>query len=165
MSQAIVRPALEGDAAAIVAIYNHYIRDTVITFEEVELSVTEMAARMREVSAAGFPFLVVEDAGHVLGYAYASKWKLRSAYRYSVETTVYVKHGQGGQGHGRSLYGALLPQLKERGIHAAVGGIALPNAGSVALHEKMGFAKVAHFREIGFKLGQWIDVGYWQCVL
>lgn len=96
----------------------------------------------------------------MIGYAYASKWKGRCAYRYSVEVSVYLHAEQSGQGMGTALYSALFKQLSELGYHVAIGGIALPNAASVALHEKFGMKKVAHFKEIGFKFGQWVDVGY-----
>ena len=101
----------------------------------------------------------------VVGYAYAGRWHDRSAYRYSVETTIYLDADHLGKSIGSGLYAALLQQLKERGMHVAIGGIALPNPGSVALHEKLGFRKVAHYGEVGFKFNRWIDVGYWQHAL
>jgi L-amino acid N-acyltransferase YncA len=101
----------------------------------------------------------------VVGYTYASKWKVRSAYRYSVETTIYLEQGREGQGLGTRLYSELLRILREQGIHAAMGGAALPNEASVALHEKLGFERVATFRQVGFKFQQWVDVAYWQILL
>lgn len=162
---AIVRPVSTADAEAITRIYNHYIRDTVITFEEEEIAATVMASRIDEVLGAGLPWLVVEQDGEIAGYAYAGKWKGRCAYRYSVESTVYLDHQRTAQGLGRLLYRELLSLLRGQSIHAVMGGIALPNEASVALHERLGFAKVAHFREVGFKFGRWIDVGYWQALL
>jgi L-amino acid N-acyltransferase YncA len=103
--------------------------------------------------------------GKVVGYAYASKWKSRSAYRYAVESTVYLDPRFTGQGIGRHLYGSLIAELRQRSLHAVIGGIALPNPASIALHERMGFVKVAHFKEIGWKFNQWIDVGYWELIL
>jgi phosphinothricin acetyltransferase len=161
----LIRPATENDAAAIAAIYNHYIQNSTITFEETVLATPEMAARMAEVAAHGLPWLVLEHDGTVQGYAYASKWKARSAYRFSVEATVYLAPGAVGAGRGAQLYRVLLAQLKEAGFHAVIGGIALPNPASIALHQKFGMRKVAHFNEVGFKFGQWLDVGYWQVVL
>jgi phosphinothricin acetyltransferase len=121
-----------------------------------------MAQRIRDVSAV-LPWLVHEDAaGRVTGYAYATKWRVRSAYRFSAETSVYVAPGQGGQGIGSALYTALLAALRQRGVHMAIGGIAQPNPASVALHERLGFVKVAHFSEVGRKFDRWIDVGYWE---
>jgi L-amino acid N-acyltransferase YncA len=162
---AMIRQAVAADAEAIARIYNHYIFETIITFEEQPVSSSEMAERIVEVTTAAFPWLVVEQDGMVVGYAYAARWKARSAYRYSVETTVYVAPGSQGQGRGTDLYQVLLKQLKDLGLHVAIGGIALPNAASVALHEKLGFRKVARFTEVGFKFGTWIDVGYWQVTL
>jgi phosphinothricin acetyltransferase len=101
----------------------------------------------------------------VVGYAYAGPWRSRAAYRDAVESTVYVESGLAGSGIGSKLYDALIPELRRRSFHCAMGGIALPNAASVALHEKKGFIKVAHFREVGWKFQRRIDVGYWELVL
>jgi len=161
----VIRPARVGDAAAIAFIYNHYVRETVVTFEEEPVSEADMAERIAEVAAASLPWLVAEQAGSVVGYARATKWRPRSAYRYSVETTVYLAPAHLGNGIGTQLYRQLLEQLKQRGLHLAIGGVALPNAASVALHEKLGFRKVAHFGEVGFKFGRWIDVAYWELPL
>ncbi len=106
-----------------------------------------------------------DDGGAVVGWAYATAWKARSAYRFSVETTVYVAASHQGRGIGAALYGALLGDLRGRELHSAVGGIALPNPASVALHEKLGFKKIAHFAEVGRKFDRWVDVGYWQLIL
>src|SRR4029450_10891594 len=111
------------------------------------------------------PCLVAESGAGVVGYAYATKWKARSAYRFSVETTVYLAAGLGRRGLGSRLYEELFRVLKEKGVHAAIGGIALPNDASVALHEKFGMRKVAHFEQVGFKFGKWVDVAYWERIL
>ena len=161
----IVRSASPADAEAIARIYNYYVENTVITFEEEPVSGPAMAARVADVQASSLPWLVAEVDGAVVGYAYASKWKVRSAYRHSVETTIYLEHGHEGRGIGTTLYAALLPILKARGIHAVIGGAALPNEASVALHEKLGFERVATFRQVGFKHNRWIDVAYWELVL
>lgn len=158
----MIRAATMDDANTIARIYNHYILNSVITFEEEAVSPTEMAGRIGKVQAASLPYIVDERDGDVIGYAYAGRWHERSAYRYSVETTIYLDADHLGKRIGGALYAALLSQLKERGLHVAIGGIALPNAGSVALHEKLGFRKVAHYAEVGFKFDRWIDVGYWQ---
>ena len=165
VSDVAIRPAAIADAAAVAAIYNPYIRDTVITFEEVEVSTEEIASRMRTVAAASLPWLVLEAADAVVGYAYASKWHARSAYRHTAESTIYLAQPACGRGHGRRLYTALLDQLRRLPIHVVVGGIALPNPASVALHEKLGFNKVAHYLEVGRKFDRWIDVGTWQLSL
>ena len=161
----MVRPAQAADAAAIAAIYNFYVANTVVTFEEDPVSADEMRRRMDDVFASSLPWLAAEIDGRVVGYAYATKWKARSAYRYSVETTVYIENGLAKQGVGTELYVELFRLLKERGMHAVIGGIALPNDASVALHEKFGMRQVAHFPQVGFKFGQWVDVGYWQLTL
>jgi L-amino acid N-acyltransferase YncA len=120
---------------------------------------------MHAVAQANLPWLVLASEREVVGYAYATKWRERSAYRFSAESTVYLRPDCGGRGHGTRLYDALLTALASRGVHAVMGGIVLPNAASVALHEKVGMRQVAHFREVGFKFGRWLDVGYWQRVL
>ncbi len=162
---ATVRAATSADAAAIAAIYNHYVARTVITFEEEEVPAQAMAARIADVQAQDLPWLVAQQDGAVLGYSYASRWKARSAYRFSVETTIYLRPGHEGRGLGKQLYSALLDILKAKGIHAVIGGAAQPNPASVALHESLGFARVATFRQVGFKHGGWVDVAYWQLVL
>jgi phosphinothricin acetyltransferase len=161
----VIRAVVADDAGGIAEIYNHYIATTVITFEEEPVSAPEMARRIGDVASASLPWLVAERDGKVAGYAYASQWKARSAYRFSVEVTVYVHPGSPRLGIGRRLYEELLRRLKAQGIHAAFGVIALPNQASVTLHERFGFAKVAHLSEVGFKFGRWIDVGYWQLML
>lgn len=160
----MIRPATPGDAAALCAIYNHFVAGTVVTFEEEPVAEEEMARRVATVTAA-WPWLVAEEEGRVAGYAYATSWKARSAYRRTVESTVYVAPGQERRGLGRALYGALLDALRAQGVHAVLGGIALPNEASVGLHERLGFAKVGQLREVGWKLGRWVDVGYWERVL
>lgn len=160
----VVRVAAAEDAAAIARIYNHYVAETIITFEEDAVSDGEIRSRIEETQAASLPWFVAIEDGEVAGYAYASRWKSRCAYRYSVEVTVYVDPARPRRGIGSKLYAALLPALRSAGYHAAMGGIALPNDASIRLHEKFGFKKVAHFKESGFKFGEWIDVGYWQLV-
>ena len=150
------------DAAAIAAIYNHYVATTCITSETDSVSAHDMAERIAETRATNLPWLLAQANGQVLGYAYASKWKGRCAYRHSVESTVYLDAAKTGQGIGKPLYAALIDALRARSMHAVIGGIALPNDASIALHERMGFEKVAHFRQVGFKQDRWIDVGYWQ---
>ena len=160
-----VRTALPADAGQIAHIYNYYVANTVITFEEQAVSAEDMAARIAEVQDQGLPWLVAEAEGSIVGYSYATRWKARSAYRHSVETTIYLKNGFGGRGIGKPLYSALFPILRQRGIHAVIGGAALPNDASVALHERLGFERVATFRQVGFKHDRWVDVAYWQLIL
>lgn len=149
----------------IAQIYNHYVKESVITFEEEPVTDSEMAARIAEVRSASLPWLIAEDSSQLTGYAYAAPWRKRSAYRFSVESTVYVAPEWVGRGVGSLLYGVFLPILQAQQIHAVMGGIALPNEASIVLHEKFGFRKVAEFHQVGFKFNRWIDVGYWQRLL
>lgn len=160
-----ILPAAPAHASAIATIYNHYIVSTTVTFETERVTAADMQARIEETQSASLPWLVAEEGDRVLGYAYASKWKGRCAYRYSVESTVYLDAECIGRGIGKALYSALIDDLRERGMHAVIGGVALPNAASIALHEALGFRKVAHFEQVGFKQDRWIDVGYWQLLL
>lgn len=161
----MIRPAVTADAEAIARIYNHYVTNTVVTFEEDPVTSDEIAARIREVQSANLPWFLAETAEGILGYSYAGKWKTRSAYRFAVESTIYLDATATGRGVGIALYSRLIAELRARRLHTVIGGIALPNASSVALHEKLGFQKVAHFPEVGYKFGQWIDVGYWQLLI
>ena len=161
----LIRDAGRDDAAAIVAIYNHFIVNTAVTFEEQAVTDEEMSQRVADVQGGDLPWLVAEHEGMVVGYAYATRWRVRHAYRFSVESTVYLAPSFAGKGIGKLLYTALLARLNEHGYHLVIGGIALPNAPSVALHEALGFQKVAEFKEVGFKSGRWVDVGYWQLML
>jgi phosphinothricin acetyltransferase len=150
------------DANVISAIYNHYIDQTIITFEEAPVSANDIAQRIEKIVALGLPWFVAELDGQVIGYAYAAPWRERSAYRHSVEVSVYLEHSITVRGAGSLLYQALFDALKSSNVHVALAGIALPNERSIALHEKFKMEKVAHLKEVGRKFGQWIDVGYWQ---
>lgn len=159
----MIRSALDKDAASIAEIYNFYIVESAATFETEIISPDVISERITKVQNDNLPWLVAEsDAGEVIGYAYASKWRERFAYRFSVEITVYLSPKVGGMGIGTKLYEALFKALKHRSIHSVIGGISLPNPSSIALHEKFGLKKVAHFKEVGLKFGKWLDVGYWQ---
>jgi len=158
----MIRQAKEADAEAIADIYNYYVTDTIVTFEEEPVLPDEIARRIDQVAKAGLPWLVAEAQGRIVGYAYATPWKERIGYRFSVETTVYLSKDSTGHGVGTELYAELFKLLEAAGIKSAVGGVALPNDASVALHEKFGMRKVAEFERIGVKFGQWINVAYWQ---
>ncbi len=160
-----IRDAAPEDAAAIAAIYNHYVTDSVVTFEIEPVASADMAVRLDETTALGLPWLVADGDGHVAGFAYASRWKGRCAYRYAVESTVYIAPGETGRGFGEALYAALLERIRDASMHAVIAGISLPNEASVRLHEKLGFRKIGHFAEVGYKFDRWIDVGYWQLLL
>lgn len=150
----MTRHIASNDITAVTRIYNYYIRETTVSFEEEEIGLETLKSRIRQIKEAGLPWLVVEDEGQLVGYAYATPWKERSAYRFSVEVLVYVAHTLCGKGWGTKLYQALFTELQKRNIHLAIGGITLPNDASVALHEKFGMEKVAHFTEVGFKFGE-----------
>lgn len=160
----MIRSATKADADAICSIYNYYVLNTHNNFEEEAVSVTEMEERVETVLEKYY-WLVYELEGKIVGYAYAGAWKSRCSYRFSVETTVYVSKGYDKKGIGSELYGDLLARLSGTHVHAVIGGIALPNEPSIALHEKLGFEKIAQFKEVGYKFGQWIDVGYWEKIL
>lgn len=161
----MIRSATVQDAPRIAHIYNHYVEHTTISFEEEPLSLADAAQRIIASQSLSLPYLVLEHEQLVVGFAYAYRWKERSAYRFTVEASVYLDVEHVGQGHGLRLYSALLDALKAFGIHTVIGTIALPNPASVALHEKLGFKKVAHFAEIGFKFGHWHDTGCWHLSL
>ena len=147
---------------AIAGIYNHYVTQTKVTFEEDAVSVPEMTGRIDAVAAAGLPWLVAEENHSVIGYAYAAPFHKRSAYRFTLEISAYLAPEATARGLGTKLYETLIPKLKTNAYHRIIGVIALPNAASVALHEKFGMEQIAHLSEAGFKFGDWIDVGYWQ---
>lgn len=157
----MLRLATPQDAPSIAEIYNHYVRETVITFEETEVSTEEIKTRIRSITSK-YPWLVYEDNREIIGYAYATEWRSRSAYRFTAESAIYLKPHQAQKGIGTLLYQELLQRLRQQDIHVVMGVLTLPNPQSVNLHEKFGFKKVAHFSEVGFKFDQWVDVGYWQ---
>lgn len=162
---ALVRNARpERDAAGCLEIYAPFVRDTIVSFEEEVPTVEEFEARMRN-SMRTHAWLVADDGTAVVGYAYGSQHRSRAAYRWATDVSVYVAPSHHGRGIGRRLYAELLPRLREQGFRIACAGIALPNPASVGLHEAMGFKPVGVYRRIGWKLGAWHDVGWWQLEL
>ncbi|WP_067734510.1 arsinothricin resistance N-acetyltransferase ArsN1 family B [Novosphingobium naphthalenivorans] len=159
-----IRPATPADAPACAAIYAPFVTGSVVSFETEAPDDAEMARRIADYGAS-HAWLAAEIDGAVAGYAYGSPHRTRAAYASSCDVTVYVDPAHARQGIGRALYAALLPRLKDKGLHAAFAGIALPNPGSVGLHEAMGFTPVGIYREVGRKLGAWHDVGWWQRLL
>lgn len=157
----IVRRASGGDAAAVAAIYAPYVEATPITFEVAPPSADEMRGRI-EAGAGLYPWLVAEVDGAVAGYAYATAFRPRPAYRYAVEVTAYLAQGQEGRGYGKALYARLLPLLEAQGFTQAMAAITLPNAASLRLHESAGFARAGVYAQVGWKCGAWHDVGLWQ---
>jgi phosphinothricin acetyltransferase len=156
-----VRPATAADAAACVEIYRPYVLDTVITFETDVPTVEEMADRIVDAGVM-HEWLVLEADGGITGYAYAHQFNSRAAYLWSVETSVYVAQDRLRSGVGRMLYTELLRRLAERGFRRAFAGIAQPNEASNALHRAFGFRRAGHYRRVGWKLGAWHDVQWWQ---
>jgi phosphinothricin acetyltransferase len=161
MGEARIRNARKEDCEAIADIYNYYVENTDISFEETKVSREEIEKRLLNITKE-YPWIVYEKDGVIRGYAYLSKWKDRSAYRFTAETTIYVRSDEMGRGIGSLLLGRLMETVRSTKIHVLMAVIALPNEKSVRVHEKYGFRKVAHFTEVGFKHGKWIDVGYWE---
>ena len=156
-----VRMAGTADAAAIAAIYAPYVEETIVSFEEQAPSADEIAERIAAAEGL-YPWLVAERDGDILGYAYAAAFRSRSAYRFAVETTVYLRRDACGRGLGGMLYRPLIAGLEGQGFTQAIAAISLPNEASVALHERLGFVRAGTYREVGWKLGRWVDVGLWQ---
>ena len=159
-----IRLAQPADAPGIQAVYAPVVVETAVSFETEPPTVTEMAARVDE-TLPDHPWLVLEDEGSILGYSYGHGFAARAAYRWSVETSIYVHARARGRGAGQALYTSLLALLRSQGYRQAIGGIALPNPASVALHQSLGFTAVGVYRSIGWKLGAWHDVELWQLTL
>ncbi len=160
----MIRDVTIMDAAKIAAIYNYYVHNSIITLEEAPVSTEEMEALIRRANTQ-FPWIVFEEEGQLLGYAYASPWNSRSGYKQTVETTVYLANNATKNGIGSHLYDTLITRLKKLEYQVIIGGISLPNDASVLFHEKFGFKKVAHFNAVGYKHRTWVDVGYWELQL
>lgn len=160
----MIRKIRESDSDEIANIYNHYILNSMATFEETPVDSIEMKKRIQALPNK-FPWLVYVKDSEILGYSYAVEWKSRSAYKFTAETTVYIKPEVTGKGIGSLLYKEIIKQLSDMGFHAIIGGISLPNRISIRLHEKFGFKKVAQFQEVGYKFNKWVDVGYWELVI
>lgn len=160
-----VRNAAYDDVDSIASIYNYYVLNSTATFEEMAVTSCEIKRRMEAVFSASLPYLVLEMQGELCGYCYAKPWKERSAYRYTVESSIFLHPTYTGRGYGTRLYQALITQLSNLGVHAVIAGVALPNPSSLALHKKLGFCEVALFREVGWKFEHWIDVAYWELLM
>jgi phosphinothricin acetyltransferase len=152
------------DAAACAAIYAPYVADTIISFEEQPPDEQEIRSRIEHYEST-HAWLVAESDGAVVGFAYGCPHRERAAYRWAADVSVYIAPHAHRQGVGRGLYTELLDILRQRGVHVVCAGIGLPNDASVALHESFGFVLVGVYRRIGFKLGAWRDVGWWQLEL
>jgi phosphinothricin acetyltransferase len=152
----VIRPAVPADAGRIAEIYSPYVTDSAISFEETPPDATEIEGRME----AAHLWLVDETDGEISGYAYGTPWRSRHAYRFTVETTVYVAPEHHGKGVGRALYTELLDRLTDLGFVTAVAGITLPNDQSVEFHRALGFTYVGTFPKVGFKFETWYDTGW-----
>lgn len=159
-----IRPVNSADAAAIAEIYNWYVENSIISFEEEPLEESEISGRIQSVDDSN-PWLVLEEGESVLAYAYASPWNSRTGYRFAKESSVYVHKDHHGKGYGLALMHSLIDEIRKKPIHVLIAGIALPNSASISLHEKLGFRKIGQFDEVGMKFEKFIDVGYWQLIL
>ena len=157
----MIRPVHQKDASAIANLYNYYVINTTITFEETPINKKEMGNRIQNHQPEHH-WIVVDLDNKIVGFAVANSWKNRSAYRFTKEISVYIAPNNQRNGWGKQLYTKLLMILQKEGIHTVLAGITIPNESSVRFHESMGFEKVAHFKETGFKLKKWLDVGYWE---
>lgn len=158
-----IRPATADDTPAIAAVYAPHVADGYASFEAQPPSAAEFADRI--AARPLLPWLVAEEGGAVAGFAYASLHRSRAAYRWSADVSVYLAEAARGRGVGRALYERLLPEVRGLGYVSAFAGIALPNAASIGLHEALGFTPVGVYRNVGFKQGEWRDVGWWQLAL
>lgn len=160
-----IRSATVDDAAELAAIYNHYVSNSHCTFETEPVDAEQMAKRIGDTLATPLPWLIAEASPTILGYAYAAPWKARHAYRFTVESTIYLAPSNTQKGIGQELYAALMTAIRATSIHTVIGGIALPNENSIRLHERLGFKKAGQLNEVGYKNERWVDVGYWRLVV
>lgn len=161
----MIRNVQLADAARIAEIYNPYITDTIITFEEKEVTEHDIAERINYITSKNYPYIVYEENDIVVGYAYLSNWRTRSAYDITLETSVYVDEKAQSKGLGSILYAELIERSKSIKIHSLIGVISLPNPISQKLHEKFNFTLVGNFKESGLKFNKLIDVEFWQLIL
>ena len=160
----VIRTATEADAGRMVDIYALFVSDSAVSFEAEAPTESEMAQRVR-ATLERYPWLVSVKDGAVTGYAYASEYMDREAYRWAVGSSVYVHEQHRGQGVGKALYTSLFACLRVFGYYNVYAGVTLPNAASVALHESVGFSPVGVYRHVGYKFGEWHDVGLWELAL
>lgn len=159
----MIREIRQDDAHQVVSIYNFYIENSSSTFEETCIDSLEMSRRIKSIAIdKNHPFLVYEEDDQILGYAYASTFRERISYRFTVESSVYLHPEHYKKGIGLKLYTALMRSIKAKGFHSIIGVITLPNENSIRLHEHLGFKKVGHLHQAGWKFNQWHDVGFWE---
>lgn len=160
----MIRDIILSDAKRIHEIYNKYVEKSWATFQEQPVSLDEIEIQIQRI-IKDFPWLVYQEGDQIIGYTYADKWKGKSAYRYTVETSIYLDSEHLGKGIGSKLKEAMIEELRKRNFHCVISVISLPNPASIAMCEKFGFKKVGHLKEIGYKFDEWIDIGYWQLLL
>jgi phosphinothricin acetyltransferase len=161
MPERVLRSATAADAAACASIYAPFVAETAISFETEPPDAAAMAERIATAQRT-HAWLVLEEDGELCAYAYGGFFRTRRAYRFTAEVAIYVRRGSERTGAGRRLYGALFERLAERGYRRAVAGMTLPNEASEGLHRALGFEPVGVFRRVGYKLGAWHDVGWFQ---
>ena len=161
----MIRNVKLSDAERIAEIYNYYIENTVITFEENTVVEEKIRQKIEDIRAKGYPYIVCEEKGQLIGYAYLDTWRSRSAYNITLETSVYVDVKHTGKGYGTKLYEALIEKARGMNIHSLIAGISLPNDCSRKLHEKFEFQLIGNFKEAGIKFNKLIDVEFWQKIL
>lgn len=161
----MIREARFDDAVIIANIYNYYIENTIITFENTIVDSAEIKRRMQKVLDADYPYLVYEEDGAVVGYAYLDQWRTRKAYDITLETSIYLDLNNMKSGIGTQLYEELIARARTLHIHSLIGVVSHPNEASYRLHQKLGFTLVGTFKEVGEKFGRLIDVEFWQLIL
>jgi len=157
----MIRPLHINDTKALLDIYNYYVLNTTVTFDIEALSIEIFIEKLNQINV-DYPFIVYEEDNEILGYAYGSRFRPKPAYNFVVESTVYVKHTAHGKQIGTKLYAELIRLLKETNLHTVLGVLTIPNEASIKLHEKFGFEQVANLKEVGFKFGEWQNIGIWQ---
>lgn len=158
----MIREATISDAPAITSIYNYYVGHSYATMQYEPAEISFFEEKIEQVQNSGHLWLVAEQDGEIIGYAYSAAWNPREGYKQTCEVSVYLSPSIITKGWGTKLYAELFERLKKKGIKVIIAVIGLPNEASIALHEKFGMKKVAHFPKMGFKFNKWMDVGYWQ---
>jgi phosphinothricin acetyltransferase len=161
----MIRGVRLSDADTICRIYNYYIENTVITFEEEKITTEVMMKRIGSILQKKYPYIVYEKEENIIGYAYLNTWRERPAYNITLETSIYMDYRYTGKGTGTLLYSELIERAKGLGLHSIIGCIALPNVTSRRLHERLNFVLAGNFKEVGGKFGKLVDVEFWQLML
>ena len=160
----IIRPLRLEDAKDLASIYSYYVTHTPITFDTVPPDEKNMNLRLNDIYGI-FPAFIVEENGHIVGYCYAHTWKEKAAYNHTVETTIYIHPEYTQKGYGTLLMNTLINACREQNIHTLIACITYPNPSSIQMHERLGFKKVSHFKEVGKKFGQWLDVVDYELII